>query len=562
MSLAASVAAEQLAPGDSVEFAGLLEAYDAALASENADAVASLYVRGKGLTVRQMVGGLRETFAAYEELQAESEMRLWGASGDAALLRVHHRLTGRPRGGAQTVEFIADEVSDHLLRREGGSWRFSGQSWPITSPEAELRRMVGAKAGAAGPRVVDVVLVLRAGSWQAVRALEWRGRVSAAAPVGLEQRVQAAAASASDLYARRQAGTLHLLTQIEAQGYVPLNSVWLPEEERGDEELALRRLLDQVETDFGNAQRHEELARRLETADLAGLALVAWEKAAGLEATPAREAAVRRLRAALGGPAGAGAAVMAAAAGGPVGRMPAPDSRSQVARAKPPNVLVSQPFLLRLAPGEPRASEILAILETLHRQVTQSFGIPMQQVEVSVFATREDFNAFRRWRGETEVPLWSGGVSGVDGILTYSRPGVERSIAHEYAHEAIKQFAGGAVVPVWLDEGVAAIVEGLAEGWEEELRRLHGAGRLVSIGELSGPWSALPAELAAGAYAESRSLAGYLLSTAGREGLLAILTELRRGANFDQAFQKVLGVDMAGFQRQWLVATFGPVGAR
>jgi len=551
-----TLAAEEVARTDPAEFAALLQAYDAALAAKNTDALASLYLAKDARLAQELVSDWQETFARFDALQADSEVRLAGVSGDVALLRFSQQLSGRLAGAADEPRLIREEVSDHLLRRERGSWRFSAESWPVPSVPADLRRVLADASGTAGPAIVELVLSLHAGSWRAVRSLGWRGRVPAPAPTGLAEHVKSAADIAANIHARRQAGTLHLLTQVEEGRFAALPPVWMPASDLAEEELELRRLLDQLEADFANAQLHEQFAQRLEAAGLTDLALAEWQKAAALSPTPVREAAVRRLlaavkRAATTQPPAAGRLNIPDSAAAPVA-----DARADLVRLKPANVLASEPFLLRLTPDEPLVSEILASLETLHRQMTESFGIPMKQVEVSVFASRQDFNEFRRQRGETGFPLWSGGVSGVDGILTYSRPGVERSIAHEYAHEAIKQFVGGAAVPVWLDEGVAAMVEDMPGPWQEELRRLHQQGRLVPIADLSGPWNALPTELAAGAYAQSRSLAGYLLSTVGREGLLAILTELRRGAGFDQAFGRVLGTDMAGFQQQWLRATF------
>lgn len=543
-----SLAADQTATNHAGQFAAMLKAYDAALATENADALAALYVGGNLRTVRQLVRDWRQTFARFDSLEANSEVKLVGVSGDTALLRSSHRLSGRPTREPDAVHLIADEVLDHLLRRVDGTWYFTGQTWPVVSVEPELRRVLALAAEPGEPVVVDLVLFLRAGSWQVVRSLPWAGHVRALAPVGVTERVQLATNSAAEIHSRRQAGTLHLLTQVEDGEFAPLNPVWLPAAEPSEQERGLWRLSGQVMADFANAQLHERFARRLEQVGLTGLAATEWQKAAALAPSADREAAVRRLAGIV--PDGPRQAWDRPSA------RPAANAASELAQWKPSNVLVSQPFVLRLTPAEPRVSEILASLETLNRQMTQTFGIPLKQAEVSVFASREEFNAFRQRRGETGFPHWSGGVSGVHGILTYSRPGVERSIAHEYAHEAVKQFVGGAPVPVWLDEGIAAVVEGMSDGWQEELRRRHREGRLVPIADLSRPWNALPTELAAGGYAQSRSLAGYLLSTAGREGLLAILTELRRGAAFDQAFARALGTDMAGFQQRWLRATF------
>ncbi|MFQ5808424.1 MAG: peptidase MA family metallohydrolase, partial [Armatimonadota bacterium] len=325
-----------------------------------------------------------------------------------------------------------------------------------------------------------------------------------------------------------------------------------------DTEHQLRAQAERVQAAFGDAGEHVRLADLLSDAGWHRLAVEEYEKARALDPSVntggkweravqalRRDEQLRQWKGRLDAQRAAELALE--------GRRLAQQDRSAVSARKPPAFLVSDYAIVRHHAAEPMLADAMAALEEAHCEAVTVFGFPMEPVSVSIFRTRQEYQAFRQFRGETMVPEWSGGTSGIDGILTYSHAGVGKSVAHEYGHEAVHQFARDARVPVWLDEGIAVIMEDAfahhAALTAELYRRRRGA--FFPITDLSGAWSRLPGEMARYAYAQARGMVEFLLARWGRERVLAVLRDLRRGATYDEAFVRNLGVSQAGFEQEW-----------
>lgn len=116
----------------------------------------------------------------------------------------------------------------------------------------------------------------------------------------------------------------------------------------------------------------------------------------------------------------------------------------------------------------------------------------------------------------------------------------ERVLLHELAHVGVREAAGDAFVPRWLDEGFARVVAGEhSTGDLDVLARARVADRLVPLAALTDGFPRR-ADLAALAYAEAGRAVS--LVEAERDGAVSlILARMRTGASVDDALAEVTG---------------------
>ena len=106
--------------------------------------------------------------------------------------------------------------------------------------------------------------------------------------------------------------------------------------------------------------------------------------------------------------------------------------------------------------------------------------------------------------------------------------------------------------PRWFNEGLAVY---LSEGYTRGDRRLVedsvNSGDLLPLTALTGQFPT-DADKTYLAYAESVSAIDHLVRTYGRPALFALVESYADGLTDDEAFTRALGVDLAGFQLDWL----------
>jgi peptidase MA superfamily protein len=106
--------------------------------------------------------------------------------------------------------------------------------------------------------------------------------------------------------------------------------------------------------------------------------------------------------------------------------------------------------------------------------------------------------------------------------------------------------------PHWLNEGLAVY---LSEGYTREYRNeVDGAVRNETIMPLEGLAGAFPTTFDRFhlAYGESVSAVDHVVSTHDRDALVALIRSYATGKSDDEAFAAALGVDVAGFEAEWL----------
>ncbi len=197
---------------------------------------------------------------------------------------------------------------------------------------------------------------------------------------------------------------------------------------------------------------------------------------------------------------------------------------------------------------------MLAAQQALARLEEDTGAYPKKSVKLYVYANSRDLQGAMIFPQE-----WTGGV-------TFTRYGIiaigiapnnlawgKRAVAHELTHLVVEQmtFNPYTGLPTWLDEGLAMYTEGeLEAGFTDYLKRAVAEDRLISVRSLSSPFSAYAGESYL-AYAQSYSLAGFLISHYGQGKMLELLKTFSEGSSYDGALEKVYGFDMDGLNVLW-----------
>jgi hypothetical protein len=113
-------------------------------------------------------------------------------------------------------------------------------------------------------------------------------------------------------------------------------------------------------------------------------------------------------------------------------------------------------------------------------------------------------------------------------------------------------------LPNWLDEGLAMHTEGpLEPEYLAFLNKAIAEGHLISVRSLSSPFSAYTGESVL-SYAQSYSLADFLINGYGQSKMLELLNTFSKGSGYDAALKKVYGFDMDGLDALWRAKVTAP----
>jgi len=208
--------------------------------------------------------------------------------------------------------------------------------------------------------------------------------------------------------------------------------------------------------------------------------------------------------------------------------------------------------------GDSFARELMNTCEEGLARLTQDIGAyPERPIKIYIYASASDLRGAMVYSQE-----WTGGVAFTDfGIIAISIPPSqlewgERALVHELTHLVVHQatFSPYGQLPLWLDEGLATYSEGeLDPDLRPSLNRAISEGTLISVRSLCSPFSAY-ADKARLSYAQSYSLAEYLLDNYGQDRMLDLLTLFKQGNTYDEALTEVYGFDIAGLDALWRAA--------
>lgn len=155
-----------------------------------------------------------------------------------------------------------------------------------------------------------------------------------------------------------------------------------------------------------------------------------------------------------------------------------------------------------------------------------------------------------------------------NGIVLVALPGgpdeermIRQRIPHEIFHVMLFQSTGVdyKYIPVWLNEGLAAMFEQYPDPDDEVLLRESYAAE--NLFEMESLCASFPPEAASTlrAYAQSASFTRYLGQRYGATGIQNLITEYANGKSCQFGFEDALGDPLSKIEADWRQAVFGEV---
>lgn len=243
------------------------------------------------------------------------------------------------------------------------------------------------------------------------------------------------------------------------------------------------------------------------------------------------------------------------------------NERRRLAASKPPVIVRSPLFTVRMYPNDAGSIATLASLEEAQHTVYADFGIPMGNTEVLLWRNQGEFARYT-----TQFSAQGGSefvaaltltklVSTKEGPLVLGEEvntfadlrdpnALFSTLAHEYGHVAVRNLSRGRMVPVWFNEGIATSVEGGYEGYINRVRRGASAGALLSMREMLA-WN-VDGERAFLAYSQANSIVDYIVSKWGKGAVLEILRQIGQDIPPETAFKSVIGIGQQDLWNRWV----------
>ena len=131
---------------------------------------------------------------------------------------------------------------------------------------------------------------------------------------------------------------------------------------------------------------------------------------------------------------------------------------------------------------------------------------------------------------------------------------VESVVPHELTHVVFQDAVDNPYHDPahWLNEGLAVYeAEGYATSDRQQVEAAARDGTLIPLDGLAGAFPTSRDRFFL-AYAESVSAVDRIVRAYGKDALVKLIRSYHDGVSDDEAFQAALGVDVAGFQRDWL----------
>ena len=189
------------------------------------------------------------------------------------------------------------------------------------------------------------------------------------------------------------------------------------------------------------------------------------------------------------------------------------------------------------------ARRIVELLEDAYWRIGQALSTyPSETISVVLY-TQEQFNT------TGGAPDWAGAL--YDGRIKIPTKGalqrpdeLKSSLAHEFTHAVVAQLTGTAA-PVWLNEGLAEVME--SDDFSRVERVLSQYPRRVPHSRLERHFDGLSNDDLALAYAQSAMAVKKMIELRGVPGVVTLLQALGRGVRFDAAFQQNIAMRYEDF---------------
>ncbi len=209
-------------------------------------------------------------------------------------------------------------------------------------------------------------------------------------------------------------------------------------------------------------------------------------------------------------------------------------------------------------PLEKAARNLTVVYSRLRAEVEKQTGWTLR-AEPTILLIRER-QQFRKLSGHDLFVAFA--VPGEDLIvIDYSRMNrhpfsLPVTVKHELCHLLLHQEIDGALLPRWLDEGVAQwVTGGISEIIMDDkgpgvLIRAGVTGRYIPLDSITASFPSHDPDLTL-AYEESKSFVEYIIGVYGERALLSILNRLAAGSSIERAVDIICGMPLESLEREW-----------
>ena len=132
---------------------------------------------------------------------------------------------------------------------------------------------------------------------------------------------------------------------------------------------------------------------------------------------------------------------------------------------------------------------------------------------------------------------------------------IENTLKHELCHLLLHHHINGHILPRWLDEGVCqwasdGIADIIMDQKRSYLNKAASRGTFIQLNALQKGFPRKKESLLL-AYEESKSFVAHIISRFGKEGLLKVLEQMKKGVSVDTAIRKALSTPLGVLEREW-----------
>ena len=183
-------------------------------------------------------------------------------------------------------------------------------------------------------------------------------------------------------------------------------------------------------------------------------------------------------------------------------------------------------------------TQVLNALEADYRDLSNDLGSSPRNIYVSLYTDEAFFDV-------THAAAWTAALNDgkiripISGVKTVT-PEMASVLRHELTHSFIAQITHGRA-PVWLNEGVAELEQGLTTGaFGPRLAALYASGKEVPLNQLEGEFQGYSSSEASVAYAESLAAVEYIRANYGMGDVARLLQRLGEGQSVESALRSTV----------------------
>lgn len=196
---------------------------------------------------------------------------------------------------------------------------------------------------------------------------------------------------------------------------------------------------------------------------------------------------------------------------------------------------------------------IFSAVDASYPLISENLGVGFSgALNIYLASNNAEFGELTGWR----LPPWAQGVAMPKRKMVVlksprwsgTQVDLGRAAVHEFVHILIEEDVGE--IPLWLNEGLAVMLSGEIYFDEHALSGAALTGRFIPFDEIESvmKFNGLKAGLA---YQQSLSAVRYLVLEFGWGGVRKIISGLREGESFEDAFMDATGLWPFEFEHEW-----------